>query len=264
MDRELFKVVEIEINSHCNLSCSYCPNHEFQRKEKGVMPLKDYQSIIDQLKDLKFIGRISHEFYGEPTLHPQFNDIVEYTKCHLPDSKIELYSNATKLNQWRIKDLLEAGIDEFIITKHEGQKLYDFEEALGKLEQGQLDHITYRNHDDIYKTNRGGILKNTGEGPQPLLPCFIPSFLMAITLKGNALPCFEDFFQHHEMGNVFEQSIEEIWFGAAFTKFREDLKKGLRHKYAACKDCSRVQTLMPEDVRALNKDRIELTKKGLV
>ncbi len=251
-NHELFKIIEIEINSYCNLSCSYCPNREFQRKEKGTMSLEQYQHIMGQLEDLNFVGRISHEFYGEPTLHPQFDRIVSLTKEALPHSKVELYSNATKLDLKLLQELLEAGVDEFIITKHEGQELIEFEQALRDLGPGQKEKITYRNHESIYKTNRGGSLPDIGSERQSLLPCQIPSFLAAITVKGNVLPCFEDFFQQQEMGNVFEEHLGEIWFGEKFTQFRNDLKRGLRHKYPLCKDCNRIQTLTPDDVLALS------------
>jgi len=253
---DLFKIVEIEINSYCNLNCSYCPNREFQRKEKGSMSLEKYQKILGQLQDLNFIGRISHEFYGEPTLHPQYDQIIASTKKALPQSKIELYSNATKLDLKFLRELLCAGIDEFIITKHEGQSLEEFESALTQLTSKEKEHITYRTHGNIYKTNRGGILPDIGSERQSLLPCQIPSFLVTISLKGNVLPCFEDFFQQHEMGNVFETHLREIWYGEKFTNFREDLRKGLRHKHAICKDCNRIQTVIPKDVLALNKDLV--------
>lgn len=254
MKQDLFKIVEIEINSYCNLSCSYCPNREFQRKEKGTMSLEHYQHIIGQLQDLDFVGRISHEFYGEPTLHPQFDKIISLTKEALPQCKVELYSNATKLDLSLTRELLAAGVDEFIITKHEDQVLEEFEAALTQLSISEREHVTYRSHEKIYKTNRGGTLPDIGRERQNLLPCQIPSFLAAITLKGNVLPCFEDFFQKHEMGNIFESHLRDIWFGEKFTQFREDLRKGLRHKYEICKDCNRIQTLTPEDVLALNKD----------
>lgn len=245
---ELFKIVEIEINSYCNLSCSYCPNREFQRKEIGTMSVENYQHILTQLKDLNFIGRISHEFYGEPTLHPQYDKIITLTKKALPQSKIELYSNATKLDLSLLRELMKAGIDEFIITKHENQNLNEFEAALALLNSGEREKITYRDHQDIYKTNRGGSLPDIGGKEQALLPCLIPSFLVAITLKGNVLPCFEDFFQKYEMGNVFETHLGEIWYGERFEQFRKDLEKGLRHKYDICKGCNRIQTKTPSDV----------------
>ncbi len=243
----LFKIVEIEINSQCNLACSYCPNHEYERTEKGEMSLDNYQIIIDQLVEMNFKGRISHEFYGEPTLHPNFEEIISRTKKSLPETKIELYTNATKLTKDRFIDLFNRGIDKFIITKHEGIKNLAVDEFFNELSEEQRRSINYQDHTDLHKTNRGGLLKNVGGRKQPLLPCQIPSFLMTITVNGNVLPCFEDFFQNHEMGNVFKTPLKEIWNDPRYQELRKDLRKGLRHKYKTCTDCNRVQTKLPSE-----------------
>lgn len=239
-------IVEIEINSHCNLACSYCPNSEHERIEKGEMSLEDYESIMLQLVDMNFKGRMSHEFYGEATLHSQFKEIVSVTKKHLPHIKLQLYSNGTKLTKEKLLDLMERGVDQFVITKHEGIKKLLIESYFEELTLEQRERILFREHTEIYKTNRGGLLKDVGGEKQPLLPCQIPSFLVTITVKGNVLPCFEDFFQNHEMGNVFTTPLKEIWERPEYKKLRQDLRHGLRHKYKSCENCNRVQTIKPE------------------
>lgn len=242
---ELFKVVEIEINSQCNLACSYCPNREFERKEKGEMTISAYQKIIKQLVEVNFKGRVSHEFYGEPTLHPDLVTIMEITRESLPEVKIELYSNGTKLTPKYFRNLLKAGVDEFIITKHIGLKTIVFEETMKELSANEMRHVKFRDHSAIYMTNRGGSLPDIGGKKQELLPCFIPSFLITITVEGNVLPCFEDFFQNHPMGNIFEEHISDIWNKEDYKRLRSELKKGLRHKYKTCTDCNRIQTMDP-------------------
>jgi radical SAM protein with 4Fe4S-binding SPASM domain len=246
MDSDLFKIVEIEINSYCNLACSYCPNREFERKEKGDMSLEDYNSIIDQLIDLNFKGRISHEFYGEPTLHPNYDEIIEVTKKKLPHCKLELYSNATRLDKDRIEKLFDLGLDIIFVTIHEGQENLPIRNIAKELSTTYQERLIIREHGQIYKTNRGGSLPDIGGDKQPLLPCKIPEFLITITVKGNVLPCFEDFFQNHEMGNVFKTPLKEIWNHPDYIQLRRDLRHGLRHKYETCKDCNRIQTLGPD------------------
>lgn len=242
----LFKIVEIEINSQCNLACSYCPNREFERKEQGEMSLENYSMIIEQLVELNFKGRLSHEFYGEPTLHPHYDEIISLTKKRLPETRLELYTNATKLSKERTIKLLENGLDDIIITKHEGIKKLQVEDFLHDLSPEHQKRIIFKDHSQIYKTNRGGIMPDIGSGPQHLLPCKIPSFLITITVEGNVLPCFEDFFQNHEMGNVFKTPLKEIWLHPKYVKLRKDLRLGLRHKYETCKDCNRIQTKTPD------------------
>jgi radical SAM protein with 4Fe4S-binding SPASM domain len=169
------------------------------------------------------------------------------TKKALPSTQIQLYTNGTRLSLDLFRDLLEAGIDKFIITKQEETKKIIFDKTIEELTVQELEHVQYRDHSEMVLTNRGGSLPDIGKASQPLLPCFIPTMLITITLKGEVLPCFEDFFQHHSMGNIFKESLEDIWNKEDFRVFRAELRKGLRHKHKACKDCNRIQTRIPDE-----------------
>jgi len=74
------------------------------------------------------------------------------------------------------------------------------------------------------------------EPPQRV--CLLPWFSLYITVEGNVRPCCS--FGEGEtlvMGNLFEQSFEEIWNGERYRKFRQDaLDKKLT--YAVCRNCT--------------------------
>jgi radical SAM protein with 4Fe4S-binding SPASM domain len=248
-----FKIVEIEINSACNLACSYCPNREFERIEKGVMDLEHYDRILTQLVAINFQGRISHEFYGEPTLHPHLVEIITRTKVALPETLIYLYTNGTRLSKEMFNSLFKAGIDLFVVTKQEETETIIFDETIKSLKDEELACVQYRKYDEMTLTNRGGTMLDIGIGPQNLLPCYIPSMLICITVKGEVLPCFEDFFQKHSMGNIFKEDLLSIWHKEEFKKFRGELRHGLRHKHEACKNCNRIQTKIPEEFKEIRE-----------
>ncbi len=240
----MFEAVEIEINSHCNKSCSYCPNSKFDRIENGFISDELFQKIIDQLSDLSFKGRISFSFYNEPLLNKKLGSYVENTKKYLPETFIELYTNGSLLTKEKIVELISIGVDQFTITKHEDVQDSKLDETINDLSQSLRAQIKYQNFYDIKLTNRGGVLPHLGSNEKTVfLPCKIPEKIMTITMKGNVLPCFEDFFQKNEMGNVNEQHIQEIWNSARYVEFRNNLARGLRHKYNVCKDCSRLEVL---------------------
>ena len=249
-ETDLFTAVEIEINSACNMACSYCPNSVALRKEKGFMELDLYEKIMLQLQDIAFSGRISYEFYNEPLLHPKFDEIVKMTKTYLPDCSIHLYSNGTKIDYSRFQNLLKLGVDLFKITKHEDydldRKVLAFEEVLEKATSKEKESIDFKHWSEITLTNRAGTLPHIEGGPQNLLPCFIPTYICTITVEGNVLPCFEDFHQFHEMGNIKERNLLEIWKSKAYHDFRQSLAKGLRHQFKACQNCNRTEVLPNE------------------
>lgn len=240
----MFEAVEIEINSSCNKACSYCPNSKFERIEKGFITEDLFQTIINQLVDIEFSGRVSYSFYNEPLLNKNLGNYVEKTKKYLPETFIELYTNGSLLTKEIIENLISSGVDKFTITRHEDVFDDKLEEVIAKLAPEQRKKITYKHFSEINLTNRGGALPHLGNNEKTtFLPCKIPEKIMSITLEGNVLPCFEDYFQKNMMGNINQTHIREIWNSQKYTEFRKNLLQGLRHRYEVCKSCSRFEVL---------------------
>ncbi len=237
----MFTAVEIEINHDCNQQCSYCPNSVAKRKEQGHMSIDLFTKILGQLKDINFTGRVSYEFYNEPLLHEGLEIFIKLTREYLPKCKIVLYTNGTLLSKNKLFKLIEIGVDHFNVTKHDVSKNYIFEDVYAQLKPEDKLRVTYLTPKNIYITNRGGILKNIGnEIPSSLVPCYIPSYVLVITVKGNVLPCYDDFYQQNAMGNVFSEHILTIWNSDRYREFRTSLKRCQRHLYATCINCNRV------------------------
>ncbi len=244
MEERLFNAIEIEINHGCNMSCSYCPNSKFQRIEKGEMDLELYNKIISQLVDLNFQGRISYDFYNEPLLCSKLIDFVSIARKALPLTSIELYSNGSYISPAKFQELISAGVSKFIVTKHEKAVAIQFEETFKTMSDEDKKKVSFRSFEDMTLFNRGGVLPEIGENRDlRLQPCFIPSEVMTVTVKGNVVPCFEDFFQTHQMGNVNETHLGDIWKEAKYSQFRKKLRQGMRHQFEVCKDCNRHQVL---------------------
>lgn len=69
-------------------------------------------------------------------------------------------------------------------------------------------------------------------------PCLIPWFSTYIAANGNVLPCCFQTDEYYILGNVFEQSFPDIWNGAAYQKFRQDLREN-RENVHGCNYCAR-------------------------
>ncbi len=70
-------IIEVNLTNHCNLSCSGCANSCSQAPDDGYMSIDQIEKFIDEMRQnhkglrrIKLVG-------GEPTLHPQFNKILE-------------------------------------------------------------------------------------------------------------------------------------------------------------------------------------------
>ena len=241
------KSIEIELNSNCNRSCSYCPNSISERIEKGVMKWEMFESIILQLRDSSYSGRISYSFYNEPLLIKNLEKYNYYLKQNLPKTNLVIYTNGSLLNPERFQSLLNSGVDHFIVTRHEEDlnSKFAFDSVLEDTPTELFKkHVTYKNHFELKKTNRGGMLdKIIKHQNTESLPCLIPMNMMTITNQGTILPCFEDFLQKNEMGNLANNNLSTIWNSLKYNEFRKKLLLGHRVDYDVCKNCNRTEMI---------------------
>lgn len=232
--------IEIEINSHCNMACSYCPNARSERTEKGLMEKETFVELMTQLKSLNYKGRISFHFYNEPTLSPNLSEFIQITRSFLENSFIDIFSNGTLLDIDKIKNFIDMGVDRFNITEHIKSDLSKLKEALEACSDEQLKtKVSLQSYKTMNLTNRGGSLKLKNSHTPPLsTPCLIPYCAMVVTVKGNIVCCYEDYFQTHVMGNIHDNHIQEIWSSKKYSDMRNALKKGKRSLYPVCNSCN--------------------------
>lgn len=96
---------QIELTSHCDLECGYCPNRKMKRNRafmndevfdailhKYVVPYKDVNSFCPPT----FIGHKD----GEPLLNKAFPDRLRALANVAPDMKIDIYSHGLMLPKW--------------------------------------------------------------------------------------------------------------------------------------------------------------------
>jgi radical SAM protein with 4Fe4S-binding SPASM domain len=235
------KMVEIEINHHCNRACSYCPNSVAERIEQGEMDPALFERLMQQLVDIGYKGSISYMFYNEPLLSKNLNHFVQTTRRYLPTNEIHLYTNGTLLTLEKFRALHRDGVGYFFVTKHEGVKNYIFDKVYEELNEDEKFIVFFKSYKDLVLTNRGGAVKAGPPEPIQLTACSIPQYLVVITVKGNVLPCFEDFYEKNIMGNVGETHLRDIWMNQKFESFRHSLKLGLRHSQDPCNKCNRTQ-----------------------
>lgn len=81
----------LELTGRCGLTCAHCYAGSSPSGSHGVMTGADWQSVITQAADLgvsmvQFIG-------GEPTLHPQFADLLSFAVD--AGLAVEVYTNLT-------------------------------------------------------------------------------------------------------------------------------------------------------------------------
>jgi len=67
--------------------------------------------------------------------------------------------------------------------------------------------------------------------------CPYPWYSMSIASNGNVVACCRDLEHQSVMGNLFEQSLEEIWNGKGFESMRRDIAAQRPDRQSACAGC---------------------------
>lgn len=208
-------VVEVEIGTRCNLSCSYCPNSvRTLEKNRWITPYL-FESILDQLAEMGFRGRFSFHLYNEPLLHKGLESLVSQVCLKLPAARPVLFTNGIGLSDARHRSLTDAGVAHFVVTRHRAAAAVP-----------PRSNQTLLVPEQLRLTNRGGIMNPLSA---PLTsPCYAPMEMLVVTSLGEVLLCFEDARKRRVMGNLHERRLAEIWFGEAFREARRSLVTGRR------------------------------------
>jgi radical SAM protein with 4Fe4S-binding SPASM domain len=76
-------------------------------------------------------------------------------------------------------------------------------------------------------------------------PCHRPLIRMLIQYDGEMCHCCEDTHDSFHLGNVYQSSLEELWFSERHQGIIEDLLAGARDKYSLCRNCPMPPTAPP-------------------
>lgn len=178
------------------------------------METKLFYRIICMLQDIEFTGRLSFHFFNEPLMRRDLESLVAWARSKLPLAYFVLYTNGDLLSDTRHKKLLDAGIDLFLVTRHDWQPYPErpFQDVLMP--------------SDFPISSRGGIVTPV---KAPLkIPCYGPSEMLIVTINGDVVLCHEDAMRTNVMGNLAHQDLAEVWRSSSFELARKSLEAGGR------------------------------------
>lgn len=106
--------LNIEPTNYCNLSCSMCPRE--LNRPFGYMDINLFKKIIDEsiLYGKRLIITINKD--GEPLLHPELPQMIQYTKERKAAYKINFYTNGILLTEAKSLELIKSGLDTIHIS----------------------------------------------------------------------------------------------------------------------------------------------------
>lgn len=265
--------MKIELTEGCNLRCGFCGLQGI--REKGdktykFLTVENARFIAEQVKSLGWNSRFEFAMRGEPTMNPDFIEIVAVFRKHLPQASLMMTSNGAGFFRPpgpvpNLEAVFEAGLNVLCLDDYEGVNLVPrIREAIIAYDDGTLPHIyeypdqkagnPYGRHKpstkmivmfkDISIPQDGvhNYLSNHCGGAAPLnnkkagKRCARPFREFAIHYNGNVPICCNDWRGAFKAGNVFDQGLGAVWQSASLDAARRKLYRGERD-FGPCLGC---------------------------
>ncbi|MEK6946754.1 MAG: radical SAM protein [Nanoarchaeota archaeon] len=231
INRELPSSVNVETNSACNRTCYYCPRpSERTELEEGL-----FYSVVDQLKDWGFRGRFTPVGYNEPLTDKRIFRFISYARQASPHFHIMLVTNGDFLDERVMDSLIQAGVDEVLVTIHNPSKTDKINELniLRSMYHNMILQDLREGHRVSPLNNKGGLV--TLERSEPVPACYAIDTLN-IRADGSVVLCCQDSMKQNVFGNIKNSPIREIWKDTAFVRIRNGTAKGV-YELGICQRC---------------------------
>ncbi|MCP5106327.1 MAG: radical SAM protein, partial [bacterium] len=118
VNMEVLPRIFLEPTVLCNLSCfkAVC-NHDsgiVNTRTRKNFPLDEFKALMDQVG--KNMIRLDLFNYGDPFVHPQAVDMIEYVKEKYPHIYLYVSTNGLMLDEEKIKRIVQSGLDEITFS----------------------------------------------------------------------------------------------------------------------------------------------------
>jgi radical SAM protein with 4Fe4S-binding SPASM domain len=120
-----------ELTNACNLNCIMCGRNaaDFKPKMFDMDVFRSFEPLMDTIEEVTLMG------WGEPTIHPNFNEMLEIIDRH----SARKYFCTNGMNLKKIKDaIFDCHVDVFAVSLDGGT-----DETNGRIRRGsKIDQIT--------------------------------------------------------------------------------------------------------------------------
>lgn len=227
--------VDLMLTELCNRTCTFCPRGHGYPNLNLHMDLKTVDKIARDLANSHYENRVQLCGFGENLLYKHLIPAIKLIKSHMPwQENIHLVTNGDRLTYDLAVELIDAGVNKFFMSLYDGPEQADhFTEMFDKLglKEGQyiLQHYykpPEENFGFLHLSNRAGSLpEEISKTETRESGCNVPFYQLSVHWNGDILLCSHDWEKEQIMGNVMEQSVQDIWLKSKkLWEFRNTLK----------------------------------------
>ena len=222
-DQNFPRSLAIEVTTHCNRTCYYCPQSVDRLKPRRI-ELNLYLRILERIEEIKWNGPLDFHFYNEPLLEKNLESLVKIARAVCPKAIPRIFSNGDILTEKRMCSLIDTGVVNFNITRHPPYEK-DWDRRIEHLATQYPQYLQWTCIEETPLSNRTGLViphhvQNLEAG------CFAPSVNLHIDIDGRYLYCCCDYNRQHVMGNVRENSILDAWNHPFYKQVRREVNRG--------------------------------------
>ena len=264
--------IRIEPTNRCNAKCIMCPREKMNRLQ-GVLNMELYKKIVDQAV-LAGAKKISLENFGEPFLDPYIFERAIYAKEK--GLQTLTISNGSLLDENKCNNIVKyfdiIRISMYGMTKDTYEKIHrglnfdkvknniDYLISVSKKSNTKIqiyfllleeNKHEMQNFIDVYEKITSGVSvwkpHNWGDGrgyriiSEEKVSCGRPfTGPLQVQWDGIVVPCCFDYNSNMPLGNLNNQTIEEILNGEPYERLREAHKKGDFSKFTFCGVCDQL------------------------
>jgi radical SAM protein with 4Fe4S-binding SPASM domain len=168
-------------------------------------------------------------------------EIVEIVRSSCPEVEIRILTNGTRATTELLVDLFEAGLSTLTINNYsDGKRIIAPVKILLERADRFVEHdirISMRDKDEIL-TTRAGNAPNKRQPDHPVSGfCALPFTDIYITYTGDVALCCFDSYGSVKMGNIAEDSLQDIWLSDSFREYRSELLRSRRQNLKLCRKC---------------------------
>jgi radical SAM family protein/iron-sulfur cluster protein len=253
-DYKFPRIINIEVATHCNRSCTYCPN--IVHPEKARLIKEDVlNTILYRLKELRWKGVVDFIFFNEPTLHPDLAGIVRKVKESAPYCIPRISTNGDMLTSARIQSYVDAGMDRIYVMRHNPTP-DGWVQKMTRLKHEFPGVVQLMDIDELEQTQGlhdfNGLVEVKKHRPRFIVDgrarCQVHRHVCQITVDGEWDLCCVDYARTHKFGSLMHHSFLEIWNDPKFKRIRDGLEDG-RPMTKTCSTCTCLVERKPEHQR---------------
>lgn len=291
------KFVHVVLAYRCNSRCIMCPYTQGNLRNTKIEEMGSFmepyifQRIVTECGENNSFIRITGG--GEPFLHPEFKELVEYIRDRKVASGIitngSLLSRETALPLLEANSVIEISVDGADKNTYERirkglkwdrliENITDLKKQRAELNSTSPIIVSAINQKgvDIQSVKEfweeiadyviirkfltwGVISDELSADTEPLLEdekaCPYPFERITIDLDGTFRLCNYDIEGKVSLGNIMEKSIKEVWNGYRLQEWRQALTENNWDRIPMCRDCKdRIYRSWDYDYKKVLKD----------